>query len=55
MTSGRRTGAATSATRPTTSRSAGTTEQAKTVLEGFGDFDTQVAAELAAQMQEVGE
>jgi hypothetical protein len=31
------------------------TEQAKTVLEGFGDFDTQVAAELAAQMQEVDE
>jgi len=29
------------------------TEQAKTVLEGFGDFDTQVAAELAQQMQEV--
>ena len=29
------------------------TEQTKTVLEGFGDFDTQVAAELAQQMQEV--
>jgi len=29
------------------------TEQAKTVLDGFGDFDTQMAAELAQQMQEV--
>jgi hypothetical protein len=29
------------------------TEQAKTVLDGFGDFDTQLAAELAQQMQEV--
>jgi hypothetical protein len=28
-------------------------QQAKTVLEGFGDFDTQSAAELAQQMQEV--
>ncbi|WP_065569758.1 hypothetical protein [Microbacterium oleivorans] len=29
------------------------TEQAKAVLEGFGDFDTEMAAEMAAQMQEV--
>jgi hypothetical protein len=29
------------------------TEQAKVVLEGFGDFDTEMAAEMAAQMQEV--
>ncbi len=28
-------------------------EQAKTVLEGFGDFDTKAAAEMAQQMQEV--
>ncbi len=28
------------------------TERAKTVLEGFGDFDFQAAADMAAQMQE---
>lgn len=29
------------------------TDRAKTVLEGFGDFDVQMAAEIAATMQEV--
>ena len=29
------------------------TERARTVLEGFGDFDVELAAEIAASMQEV--
>ncbi len=29
------------------------TDRAKTVLEGFGEFDVELAAEIAASMQEV--